>query len=196
VTTTIHVGTLKDVRKVNLVVDTMPIANVPSGQEVPVGRRRTGLVTIYTDGGCKPNPGRGGYAAIVSFDGQQQEVSGGFRWTTNNRMEIMAVIAGLRALTVPSDVVIYSDSLYVVKAIESGWAATWKAEGWMRTRTEKALNSDLWEEVLALCSTHNVRFKWVRGHSGNPSNEQCDTLSRRAALMTGLPDDPGFPRPR
>jgi ribonuclease HI len=142
-----------------------------------------------------PNPGAGGYAAIVSFDGQQQEVSGGFRWTTNNRMEIMAVIAGLRALTAPGNVVIYSDSLYVVKAIEFGWAKAWKAKGWMRTATEKALNSDLWEEVLALCSTHTVRLKWVRGHSGNPRNEQCDKLSRRIALMPGLPDDPGFRRP-
>lgn len=145
------------------------------------------FVTIYTDGGCIPNPGPGGYAALLSYGDRVREVCGGYRWTTNNRMEIMAVIAGLRALTRPCDVVLYSDSLYVVKAISRGWAARWQASGWMRTATEAALNPDLWEQVLSFCTTHNVSARWVRGHSGNVHNERCDRLSRQIAKQSDLP---------
>ena len=107
-------------------------------------------------------------------------------------MELMAVIAGLRALPQPCEVVVYSDSLYVINAIDQGWAVKWKTKEWMRNKTEVALNSDLWEELLSLCSVHSVRFRWVRGHSGNKLNEHCDKLARQIARQSDLPIDPGY----
>jgi ribonuclease HI len=139
-------------------------------------------VTIYTDGGCIDNPGPGGYGAVLIYQGHRKELSAGYRRTTNNRMEIMAAIAGLEALKHRCRVTIYSDSQYLVNAIEQGWARRWQEKGWWRNRQEKALNPDLWEQLLALCEKHEVHFRWIRGHAGTAENERCDELAREAAL--------------
>lgn len=149
-------------------------------------------VTIYTDGACDPNPGPGGYAAVLMFEGHRKEISGGFRKTTNNRMEIMAVIAALRALKSPCEVTVHSDSQYLVRTMELGWAKRWRARGWMRSRKESAVSPDLWQALLDLCATHTVRFEWVRGHAGNKENERCDVLATQAAKRKDLPPDQGF----
>ena len=150
-------------------------------------------VDIYTDGACLGNPGPGGYGAVLLDGGHRKELSGGFRLTTNNRMEIMAVIKGLEALEERCSVSLYSDSQYVVNAISKGWAKRWKANGWKRnSKGEKALNPDLWDKMLDLCGKHEVTFKWVRGHSGNKENERCDSLAVGSAKMKGLPADSGY----
>ena len=151
-------------------------------------------VTIYTDGACLGNPGPGGYGAVVLVDGQRKELSGGFRRTTNNRMELLAAIEALKVLAEPGDVLLYSDSQYLVKAMEQGWAVRWRANGWMRTAKERAINPDLWKQVLDLCARHQVRFAWVQGHTGNPENERCDRLSVQAARGKHLAIDEGFER--
>lgn len=138
-------------------------------------------VKLYTDGSCKGNPGAGGWGAILEYKGADFEMSGGEAETTNNRMEITAVIEGLRALKRPCSVDVYSDSKYVVDAINLGWVLKWKANGWMRNRTEKALNPDLWKELLSLLETHEVTFNWIKGHNGNPKNERCDALAVKEA---------------
>ena len=150
-------------------------------------------VEIYTDGACLGNPGPGGYGVVLLYGGHRKELSGGFRLTTNNRMEIMAVIKGLEELQEPCSVSLYSDSQYVVNAVTKGWATRWKANGWKRnSKGEKALNPDLWDKMLDLCGKHDITFKWVRGHSGNRENERCDRLAVGSAKMTGLPPDHGY----
>lgn len=149
-------------------------------------------VTIYTDGACDPNPGPGGYGAVLIFGHYRKELSGGFRQTTNNRMEIYAVIAGLQALKEPCRVKLFCDSEYVVKAMTEGWAHRWWANNWHRNRKERAANHDLWEKVLSLCSIHQVEFIWVRGHSGIAENERCDQLSMQALRHGNLPIDEGY----
>jgi ribonuclease HI len=139
-------------------------------------------VEIYTDGGCVNNPGPGGYGVILLHKGHRKELSGGFRRTTNNRMEILAAIKALEALRSKCRVTIYSDSQYLVNAIEQGWARRWQANGWRRNQKEKAINPDLWERLLSLVDRHEVRFNWVRGHAGHPENERADGLARMAAL--------------
>ncbi|MEX0683026.1 MAG: ribonuclease HI [Dehalococcoidia bacterium] len=138
-------------------------------------------VTIYTDGACIGNPGPGGYGVVVLYGRHRRELSGGFRLTTNNRMEILAAIVSLEALNEPCRVTLYSDSQYVVNAITKGWAKKWRQNGWRRATREPALNPDLWERLLALCEKHDVEFKWVRGHAGNKENERCDVLATIAA---------------
>ncbi len=154
--------------------------------------RKRKEVTIYTDGGALGNPGPGGYGVILDYRGQRKELSGGFRHTTNNRMELMAAIEGLRALKEPCRVTLYTDSRYLVDAMEKGWARRWQANGWRRNKREAALNADLWEELLRLCDTHDVRFVWVKGHSGHAENERCDQLVQEAARQPDLPPDPGY----
>jgi len=149
-------------------------------------------VEIYTDGGCEPNPGPGGYGAVLLHPRKRAEVSGGFRKTTNNRMEIFAAIAGLEMLKQPCKVTMYSDSKYVVDAMTGGWVAAWKRKGWWRTRTERPENVDLWQRLDALCQTHQVEFRWVRGHAGNLENERCDQLAMAALRQPGLPVDDGY----
>jgi len=149
-------------------------------------------VTLYTDGGCINNPGPGGYGAVLIYNSRRKELSGGFRRTTNNRMEILAAIAGLEALKEPCRVTLYSDSQYLVYAIQKGWALKWKSNGWMRSNKEKAINPDLWERLLKLCGIHDVQFSWVRGHAGNRENERCDQLAKAAAQQPDLPADPGY----
>ncbi len=134
-------------------------------------------VEIFTDGACSGNPGPGGYGTILRYKGHELELSGGEPNTTNNRMELMAVIAGLEALTEPCKVTLYSDSKYFTDAVEKGWAENWQKKGWMRNNKEKALNPDLWERVLKLLKLHDVTTVWVKGHAGHPENERCDKLA-------------------
>lgn len=137
-------------------------------------------VVIYTDGGCSNNPGPGGYGVVLLYGEKRKELSAGYRNTTNNRMEITACIEGLKALKYPCSVTLYSDSQYVVNSIEKGWAKRWKRKGWMRNQMDPAENADLWTQLLDLCETHQVEFKWVRGHAGNQENERCDQLAAEA----------------
>lgn len=149
-------------------------------------------VTIYTDGACSGNPGAGGYGVVLLYGPARKELSGGFRRTTNNRMEVLAVIKGLEALKEPCNVFLYSDSKYVVDAIEKGWVVKWKQNGWMRNKKEKALNIDLWERLLRLLEQHRVNFRWVKGHADNPENERCDQLAREALRQDDLPEDENY----
>lgn len=146
-------------------------------------------IRIYTDGGCLGNPGPGGYGVVLLFGEHRKELSGGYRRTTNNRMEILAVIKGLEALKERCNVEVYSDSKYVVDALSNGWAVKWCANGWRRTKNEHALNPDLWGKLLDLCSEHKVKFHWIRGHSGDTENERCDQLAAEAANQPHLPAD-------
>ena len=134
-------------------------------------------VEIFTDGACKGNPGPGGWGAILRYKGVEKEISGGERNTTNNRMELTAVISALRLLKESCTVTLYTDSQYVCNAVNQGWAKKWKANGWMRNKKEKALNPELWESLLELCDRHEVSFNWVKGHAGHPENERCDRLA-------------------
>ena len=134
-------------------------------------------VEIYTDGACSGNPGPGGYAAILRFGEHYKEISGGEANTTNNRMELMGAIAGLSALKYPCDVVLTTDSKYVVDSVTKGWAKGWKANVWIKSDKKPALNVDLWEKLLDLLEVHNVEFVWVKGHAGHPYNERCDQLA-------------------
>ncbi len=153
-------------------------------------------VTIYSDGGCVFNPGPGGYGVVLQYGECRKELSAGFRMTTNNRMEIMGAIAGLEALKRPCCVVVWSDSQYLVNAIELGWAKRWKSRSWWRNRNERALNPDLWERLLGLCEIHRVQFRWLRGHAGHPENELCDRLAREAVRPLELNIDQVYERQR
>lgn len=146
-------------------------------------------VILYTDGACSGNPGPGGYGVVLLYKDHRKEMSGGFRDTTNNRMEILAAIVGLESLKEPCNVTLYTDSQYLINSIEKGWAKKWRANGWMRNKKEPALNADLWERLLKLCDTHKVKFIWVRGHSGNIENERCDRLAVEASKQLNLPTD-------
>lgn len=151
-------------------------------------------VIIHTGGACSPKPGPGGYGAVLRFGELEKEISGGFRRTTNNRVEILGVIQALELLTRPCGVRIYSDSSYVVRAINEGWARRWKASGWVRNnRGQPVLNIDLWEWVLTQVGRHHkVSIEWVRGHAGNPGNERGDRLARTALSAEGLPADESY----
>lgn len=134
-------------------------------------------VDIFTDGACSGNPGPGGYGVILRYKGVNKELSGGEPNTTNNRMELTAVITGLAALKEPCEVTLYSDSRYIIDAIQKGWVKKWQANHWMRNAKEPALNADLWEQLLGLLERHPVTFVWVKGHAGHPENERCDQLA-------------------
>ena len=135
------------------------------------------LVTIYTDGACSGNPGPGGWGAILEYMGHEKELSGGEKNTTNNRMELTAVIKALQALKEPCTVELYSDSKYVIDALEKGWAVGWRKRGWIKSDKKPALNPDLWDTLLTLVETHDVRYHWVKGHASNPKNNRCDELA-------------------
>jgi ribonuclease HI len=152
-------------------------------------------VTIYTDGACIGNPGPGGYGVILIYEGHRRELSGGFRKTTNNRMEITGAIVGLEALREKCKVALYSDSAYLVNSMSRGWAVRWRVAGWKRNKRDRALNTDLWERLLRLCEYHDVRFNWVKGHAETPDNVRCDELAMQAALRPSLPDDEGYVSP-
>ena len=134
-------------------------------------------VTVFTDGACSGNPGPGGWGAILRFGAYEKELSGGEASTTNNRMELSAVIAGLSALKEPCSVTVVTDSKYVYDGMTKGWAEGWRRRGWRRADGSPALNSDLWERLLDLAAKHDVSFCWVKGHSGHPENERCDRLA-------------------
>ena len=134
-------------------------------------------VSIYTDGACRGNPGRGGWGAVLVYNGVEKELSGGEAMTTNNRMELTAAIEALSALKEPCRVTLTSDSKYLVDAITQGWAASWRARGWKKADKSPALNPDLWEKLLVLLERHDVEFVWVKGHDGHPYNERCDKLA-------------------
>ncbi|MCC8076604.1 MAG: ribonuclease HI [Clostridiales bacterium] len=134
-------------------------------------------VTLYTDGACSGNPGAGGWAAILLFGEHKKELSGGERATTNNRMELTAVIKGLEALKEPCIVELYSDSKYIIDALEKGWAVGWRKRGWVKGDKKPALNPDLWERLLDLCEVHKVNLHWVKGHASNEYNNRCDQLA-------------------
>jgi ribonuclease HI len=134
-------------------------------------------VTIYTDGACSGNPGPGGWGAILEFQGIEKELSGGEAMTTNNRMELTAVISALQALKEPCIVELYSDSKYVIDALEKGWAVSWRKKGWIKSDKKPALNPDLWEILLNLAERHSLRYHWVKGHAENEKNNRCDQLA-------------------
>ena len=134
-------------------------------------------VDIFTDGACSGNPGPGGWGAILRFNGVEKELSGGEKETTNNRMEMTAVITALSALKESCEVTLYSDSKYIIDSVTKGWAVGWKARGWKKADKSPALNADLWEKLLDLLDKHRVTFEWVKGHAGHPENERCDTLA-------------------
>ena len=134
-------------------------------------------VTLYTDGACSGNPGPGGWGAILEFNGHEKELSGGESSTTNNRMELTAVIEGLSALKEPCIVELYSDSKYVIDSLEKGWAKGWQKRGWVKSDKTPALNPDLWEKLLTLADTHEIHCHWVKGHAENAKNNRCDQMA-------------------
>lgn len=134
-------------------------------------------VTLYTDGACSGNPGPGGWGAILEYMGHEKELSGGEESTTNNRMELTAVIMGLSAIKEPCIVELYSDSKYVIDGLGKGWAASWKKKGWIKSDKKPALNPDLWDQLLELTGKHQMRYHWVKGHAENPKNNRCDELA-------------------
>ena len=138
-------------------------------------------VDIFTDGACRGNPGPGGWGAILVYMGKEKVLSGGEPQTTNNRMELTAVIEALSVLKYPCDVTVTTDSKYVADAVINGWAENWKSRGWKKADKKPAVNPDLWERLLALMKTHKVSFIWVKGHDGHPYNERCDMLATSAA---------------
>ena len=135
------------------------------------------LVYIFSDGACSGNPGPGGYGVILRCDGREKELSGGEANTTNNRMELSGVIAGLEALKFPCRVILQTDSRYVVDGIEKGWAKSWRRNNWIKSDRKPALNRDLWERLLELLEVHEVSFVWIKGHAGHEENERCDKLA-------------------
>lgn len=137
-------------------------------------------VELYTDGACSGNPGPGGYGAILMYKGAEREISGAEKETTNNRMEIYAVIAGLNCLKEPCEVTVYSDSAYTVNAFENGWIQSWMKNGWKKADGKEVLNAELWQQLYALTQKHTVRFVKVKGHADNEYNNRCDALARQA----------------
>ena len=146
-------------------------------------------VDIYTDGACSGNPGQGGYGVVMLYGSARKELSEGFSRTTNNRMEVLAVITGLASLKESCNVNLYSDSKYVVNAIEQGWLEGWKKNGWKKSNKGAVLNVDLWKKLDEQLKKHNVKFIWVKGHAENVENERCDQLAREAASGINLSTD-------
>lgn len=145
-------------------------------------------ITIYTDGSARGNPGNGGFGTVLKWNGHRKELMGGFRMTTNNRMELLAVIIGLETITKPGqNVLVYSDSKYVVDSVEKRWVF-----GWEKKNYKDKKNPDLWKRFLKIYRQHNVKFQWVKGHAGVPENERCDTLAVMAAESKDLQVDAGY----
>lgn len=142
-------------------------------------------VELYTDGACRGNPGPGGWGAILVYAGREKAISGGEERTTNNRMELLAAIAGMEALKEPCEIVLTSDSKYLVDAINKGWLESWKARGWKKADKSPVLNVELWQKIDELLNLHKVTFVWVHGHTGHPYNERCDKLATEFADSFG-----------
>ena len=149
-------------------------------------------VTIFTDGSCLGNPGRGGWGCILRWEGHEKELSGGYNHTTNNRMEIMAAIAGLEALTESCEVTLYTDSQYLRHAVEKKWLAGWQKNGWKTAAKKPVKNRDLWERLQVQLDRHKVALEWVRGHNGHAENERCDELARSQSARRDLLEDTGY----
>lgn len=149
-------------------------------------------IDIYTDGACSGNPGPGGYGTLLIYKTLEREMSEGFAKTTNNRMEILAAVKGLESLKESCAVRLYSDSRYLVDAVEKGWVKKWQANNWMRNKKEAALNSDLWKRLLVQLERHDVKFIWIKGHASNPGNERCDRLAVAASQGAALKTDEGY----
>lgn len=149
-------------------------------------------VTIHTDGACKGNPGRGGYAAVLVSGKHRKEIAAGYHRTTNNRMELRAAIAALEILKEPCEVNLHSDSRYLVDAITKRWYAGWQKRGWKKADKQPVKNPDLWQRLLAAMEPHKIRWHWVKGHAGNRENERCDELANEAVASAKLLDDEGF----
>ena len=143
------------------------------------------FVELFTDGACSGNPGKGGWGAILRYNGHEKELCGGEMETTNNRMELTAVIQGLSALKEPCQVRLTSDSKYVIDAVTKGWVYSWQMNDWRKADKKPALNVDLWEALLPLLEKHQVEFVWVKGHQGHPENERCDKMA--VAYYNNLP---------
>jgi ribonuclease HI len=157
-----------------------------------VAREALKHVVLFSDGACLGNPGPGGYGVILAYGDHRRELSGGFRRTTNNRMELTAAIKGLQALKERCAVRLVSDSEYVVNAVMKRWVFGWRARGWKRAGGKIVPNADLWEQMLELIEFHDVSLEWVEGHSGHPENERCDELARSAASGNDLLPDVGY----
>lgn len=151
-------------------------------------------IELFSDGGAEPNPGKGGFGVILSYKGKRKEFKQGFRLTTNNRMELMGIIYGLEQLKTKSEVAVYTDSKYVVDAVNKGWAKKWKAKNWYKSKKEKAKNPDLWKRLLALLEVHSCTFHWVKGHAGHRENERCDALATMAIKQKQLLVDEVYER--
>ncbi len=151
-------------------------------------------VELFSDGACSGNPGRGGYGTILKYGENRKEISEGFRLTTNNRMEILGVLRGFEALKEPCNVILTSDSKYVIDALSKGWVYSWKKNGWRRADKKPAQNVDLWEKLLAEIEKHNVTYNWVKGHAGHPENERCDFLAVSAYSGDALKIDTEYER--
>lgn len=149
-------------------------------------------VVIHTDGCAMGNPGAGGFAVILRYKDKQKEISGGFQETTNNRMELMACIEGLRALKQKSSVIVLSDSKYLVDSISNKWIYKWRNDKWIKSKNKKVPNADLWKILLELIEQHEIKFRWIRGHNIDKNNQRCDFLAREAATKLNLPLDSGF----
>lgn len=149
-------------------------------------------VTIFTDGSCLGNPGPGGFAAILRYGKVEKTITGGFNPTTNNRMELTACLAALKALKEPCQVTLFTDSKYLADAIRQGWLQNWLKQGWRTAAKKPVKNQDLWQALLPLLSKHQVQFTWIKAHDGHPENERCDLLAKEQAGLDNLPPDPGF----
>lgn len=149
------------------------------------------IVTIYTDGSCLGNPGPGGWGAVLIFGEHRKELSGGYTGTTNNRMELMAVIEALGQLKRPCKIRLHSDSKYFLDAIRQGWLKNWKRNGWKTAAKKPVKNQDLWIRLDPLLAQHEIEYIWVKGHSGDPGNERCDALAKGEAAKPGQPADKG-----
>lgn len=149
-------------------------------------------VELFTDGACSGNPGRGGYGVILKYGENKKELSGGFLLTTNNRMELTAVIVGLKALKEPCAVDLYSDSKYITDALNKGWLDSWQSRGWKKADKSPVQNADLWRSLLPLIEMHNITWHWIKGHDGHPENERCDFLARTAYSGENLSEDSNY----
>jgi len=149
-------------------------------------------IEIFTDGACSGNPGKGGYGVILSYNGVKKELSEGFESTTNNRMELLAAIKGLEALKEPCIVTLYSDSKYLIDAINKKWIESWQKNGWKNSQKKPVKNRELFERLIELMQIHTVEFSWVKGHDGHEENERCDTLATTAANGENLSIDKDY----
>ncbi|WP_343219701.1 ribonuclease HI [Oceaniferula marina] len=149
-------------------------------------------ISIYTDGSSRGNPGPGGFGTLLVYNGHCKELSGGFAKTTNNRMEILAALKGIEALSEPCKITLYSDSKYLIDAMDKGWIHGWRKKGWSRGPNKPLKNADLWQRMSKAVQKHQISWQWVKGHAGHRENERCDALATAAADRKGNPPDPGF----